>query len=124
MVMPRVVHFELGAVKPERAAEFYRDVFGWEISKWEGPEDYWLVTTGAEDQQGINGAIMRHQDAKPRTVNTIEVDSVDKFAERVKQNGGQVVVEKTVIPGVGYQIYCRDTEGNLFGVHQPDREAQ
>ncbi len=29
--MPRVVHFEIPADDPERAIEFYRQVFGWKI---------------------------------------------------------------------------------------------
>jgi predicted enzyme related to lactoylglutathione lyase len=29
--MNSVVHFEIHAASPERAAEFYRDVFGWDI---------------------------------------------------------------------------------------------
>jgi predicted enzyme related to lactoylglutathione lyase len=29
--MHRVVHFELGAQEPERAAKFYQQVFGWQI---------------------------------------------------------------------------------------------
>ena len=53
--MDRVVHFELAAEDPERAAEFYRQAFGWVIKKWEGPTEYWLVTTGAEGEAGING---------------------------------------------------------------------
>src|SRR5262245_17526251 len=32
-----VVHFEIPADQPERAAKFYRELFGWEISRWEGP---------------------------------------------------------------------------------------
>jgi predicted enzyme related to lactoylglutathione lyase len=31
------------------------------------------------------------------------------------------VVEKHVIPGLGYLAYCKDIEGTLFGVHQEDR---
>ena len=54
--MPRVVHFEIHADDPQRAANFYQNVFGWQINKWEGPEDYWLVTTGADNEPGINGA--------------------------------------------------------------------
>ncbi|MGZ7136310.1 MAG: VOC family protein, partial [Methanobacterium sp.] len=38
--MPRVVHFEIPADDPERAIEFYKNVFGWKIDKWEGPFDY------------------------------------------------------------------------------------
>ncbi|MGI5916342.1 MAG: VOC family protein [Anaerolineae bacterium] len=38
--MGRVIHFELNADDPERAARFYQDVFGWTIEKWDGPLDY------------------------------------------------------------------------------------
>ena len=55
--MKRVVHFEISADDPERAADFYRNVFGWEIAKWEGPIDYWLITTGDEKYPGIDGAL-------------------------------------------------------------------
>lgn len=122
--MYRVIHFELGTVKPERAAEFYGKVFGWKTTKWAGPEEYWLVETGPQDQPGINGGLMRHKDAQPRTVNTIAVPSIDEFAEKVAANGGKVAVPKMAIPGVGYQAYCLDTEGNLFGIHQEDASAK
>jgi len=121
--MPRIVHFEVMAAEPERASKFYSTVFGWEINKWDGPEDYWLVTTGSDDTPGINGAIGQSR-GEPVTVNTIEVDSVDKFAEKVTANGGKVVVPKMSIPGVGYQIYCQDTEGLVFGLHQFDPSAK
>lgn len=67
---------------------------------------------------------MRHQDGAPRTVNTIEVPSVDEFAEKITRAGGQVALSKFAIPGIGYQAYFLDTEGNLFGVHQPDAAAK
>ncbi|MFB3815575.1 MAG: VOC family protein [Terriglobales bacterium] len=122
--MNRVVHFEFAATEPERAAKFYQEVFGWQITKWQGPELYWLVTTGPDSEPGINGGILRHQDGQPRTVNTIEVGSVDDFAAKVTNKGGEVVVPKMAIPGVGYQAYCKDTEGNLFGLHQFDPSAK
>jgi predicted enzyme related to lactoylglutathione lyase len=40
--MRRPVHFEIHAEDPERAANFYSQLFGWEITKWDGPVDYWL----------------------------------------------------------------------------------
>ncbi len=43
--MPRVIHFEIPASDPERAAAFYKKTFGWKIEKWPGPTEYWLVTT-------------------------------------------------------------------------------
>ena len=56
--MPRVVHFEISADKPERATEFYKKVFGWNIQKWDGPQPYWLVATGSKSEPGIDGGIM------------------------------------------------------------------
>lgn len=121
--MPRVVHFEIPAKEPEKLIKFYRGVFGWEIKKWEGPVEYWLITTGEEGTPGINGAIFRPKDHFTATVNTVEVPDIDEYMEKVKQNGGRIVVEKSIIPGVGYSAYCKDVEGVLFGLHQFDPGA-
>jgi predicted enzyme related to lactoylglutathione lyase len=122
--MPRVVHFEINAEDPERAVKFYNDVFGWQIQKWDGPVDYWLITTGPGDQPGINGAMMKRTDPTAGTWNTIEVPSVDEFTARAGGAGGKVILPKMAIPGVGYQAYCQDTEGNIFGVHEANESAQ
>lgn len=122
--MHRVVHFELAAQDPERAAEFYRQAFGWVIKKWEGPAEYWLVTTGAESEAGINGGILRHREGGPRTMVTIAVESVDDAVQQVLRCGGQVASPKMAIPGVGYQAYCLDTEGAVIGIHQFDPSAK
>lgn len=122
--MPRVIHFELGAVDPERATKFYGQVFGWESNKWGGPQEYWLVKTGPEGTPGIDGGIMRHKDGAPRTVNTIEVSSLDDYMAKVNAAGGKIVVEKMPIQGVGYLAYGQDPEGNLFGMMQADPAAK
>lgn len=36
----------------------------------------------------------------------------------------RVVHDKTVIPGVGSFAYCKDTEGNTFGIMENDESAQ
>lgn len=122
--MPRVVHFELAADDPERAVQFYRTVFGWEIEKWTGPMDYWLIMTGPEGEPGIDGGLGKRDDPGRHTTNTIEVDSVDEYVEKVVANGGKVVVPKHAVPGVGYMAYCADTEGNVFGIMTSDPAAQ
>ncbi len=38
--MSRVVHFEIPADNPERAAAFYKQAFGWKIEKWPGPMEW------------------------------------------------------------------------------------
>ena len=121
--MPRVIHFELTADDPERATQFYSKVFGWQIQKWDGPQDYWLITTGEAGTLGIDGAIMRRGDFSAPVINTIDVPSVDEFVAKITANGGSVVAPKMPIPGIGYFAYCKDTEGNVFGVMQSDPSA-
>lgn len=122
--MPRVVHFEICADQPERAAEFYQKVFGWEINKWDGPEEYWLVKTGEKDSPGINGGMMKRQENFPPVINIIDVDSVDNFTAKITESGGNIVVPKSPIPGVGWFAYFSDTEGNISGIMQSDPEAK
>ena len=121
--MPRVIHFELGADEPERAITFYQNVFNWTFEKWQGPMDYWLITTGPEDQPGIDGGLGLRQRPDERTTNTIDVDSVDDTVDRIVASGGRVVMPKHAIPGVGYLAYCADTEGNVFGLMASDPGA-
>ncbi len=122
--MGRVVHFELGAVDPLRAAEFYRAAFGWKINQMEGGQEYWLVSTGDPQQPGIDGGILRHKDGAPRTINSVAVDSIEDAVARINAAGGELVVPKMVIPSVGYLAYFKDTEGNLFGIFQADHSVK
>jgi predicted enzyme related to lactoylglutathione lyase len=121
--MSRVTHFEFSADDPERAVKFYEKAFGWEIKKWEGPIDYWLIMTGEEGTPGIDGGIMKRMDNET-TIVTIDVPDVDEFAKKIQEAGGKIVKPKEAVPGVGYFVYCADTEGNLFGIMQEDRNAK
>ena len=42
---------------------------------------------------------------------------------KIVANGGTIVVPKMPIPGVAWLVYAKDTEGNIFGVHQEDASA-
>ena len=121
--MGRVSHFEITADDPERAAAFYRKAFGWEINDWGGPFKYLLATTGPKEQVGIDGAIMDRQDSKQAVINTISVDKWEAGAKAVSDAGGTVLQEKTAVPGQGYFAYCKDTEGNVFGIFEADPKA-
>jgi len=122
--MSRVIHFDLSADDPERAAEFYRSIFDWKVTKWEGPVDYWLLQTGTEDRPGVTGGLAKRIKPGDTTAIVIDVESVDEVAEQVVQAGGAIREQKKVIPGVGYLIMCRDTEGNTFGIMQLEDTAK
>jgi predicted enzyme related to lactoylglutathione lyase len=127
--MPRVVHFEIHANEPQRAIEFYSRLFGWTFQKWEGPMDYWLVTTGPDSQPGINGGLIQrrpgqHGDIVMAYVCTVDVPALDETLRAATAGGATVVVPKMPVPGVGWLAYCKDTEGNVFGVMQTDPSAK
>lgn len=120
--MPRVMHFEIPADDPDRAVKFYEEVFGWKIDKWEGGE-YWLVTTGEDDEPGINGAIMPKAEGDMVVRNTTTVDSFDEYMEKIKSEGGKMLTEKMNIPGTGDWAAFQDTEGNISGLLEPSMES-
>lgn len=127
--MPRVIHFEIVADNPERAMKFYKEVFGWEFNKWDGPQDYWLVKTGEDSKPGINGGLTAKTNQGSgntggRITNSIDVPSIDEFSNKISMEGGKVLSPKMPIPGVGYLAICEDTEGISFGIIQYDRNAK
>ena len=122
--MSRPIHFEIPADDPARAIAFYEAVFGWKFNKWEGPMPYWLITTGADGEPGINGGLMPREHPNQPCVNTIGVSDLDATVATVVRNGGQVAVPKMAIPGIGWLAYCKDTEGHIFGMMQNDPAAK
>src|ERR1043165_9865738 len=103
-VMPRVIHFEIHTENPERAMQFYKNLFGWQFQKWEGPMDYWVILTGNDPEPGINGGLMRRQGPEPvemQAVNayicTVQVPSIDEYLSKVGNIGGVIVLPKMAI---------------------------
>jgi len=121
--MNRIVHFEIAADDMERAAEFYRSALGWDIRKWDGPMEYHMVMTGPEGTPGINGGLTGRHPGMPGVVNTIDVSSLEETLEKVTGAGGTVVMPKSPVPTIGWLAYCKDTEGNVFGLVQNDPSA-
>ncbi|HIV59004.1 MAG TPA: VOC family protein [Candidatus Stackebrandtia faecavium] len=122
------MYFEIQADDPRRAVDFYRQVFGWTITTAgeDLPVPYWRIRFG--DQLG--GLMPRPVDAPGPQQGTnayvcsFEVDDVDRIAAAVADAGGQVALPKFAVPGVCWQGYFLDTEGNTFGVFAPDESAE
>ncbi|OGY32977.1 MAG: glyoxalase [Candidatus Andersenbacteria bacterium RIFCSPHIGHO2_02_FULL_45_11] len=135
--MNRVVHFEIHAEDPARASKFYSDVFGWDIQKW-GDMPYWVVMTKGKDKSedtskwpGIDGGLVPRKGAAPEDgaatnafVCTMDVENLDAMLTSVNTAGGTTVVPKYAIPTMGWIAYCKDTEGNIFGMMQADPTAK
>jgi predicted enzyme related to lactoylglutathione lyase len=120
----RPIHFEMHSPDPAAAQQFFGEVFGWQFNKWDGPLEYWLITTGDGKHSGIDGGLLRSQDGQARTVNTLSVEDVDAFVAKVVAAGGTIAVPKMAIAGVGWLAYCIEPTGNLFGIMQDDPAAK
>jgi hypothetical protein len=115
--MARIVHFEITADDPERAIRFYRQALGWKIEPMgDASVGYWLVTTGADGEMGINGAIMGRATPNQAVINTV---GVEEAIAAVRSAGGSVGDDIDTIANVGRFTYATDTEGNLFGLLEP-----
>jgi predicted enzyme related to lactoylglutathione lyase len=131
--MSRVVHFEIQADDLERAKAFYGAVFGWEFQDWSsaaGGSPYWGIVTGPDDQPGINGGLLQRPAPSPGPgqgtnayVCTMGVEDYDATEKKILDAGGQVALPKMALTGMAWQGYYLDTEGNTFGIHQPDPNA-
>jgi len=116
--MASIIHFDISADEPLRAKRFYEQLFGWKIENFPGsPVEYYLIETRNETGgKGISGGIAKREKEYQKITNFIQVDSIDKSIEKVKELGGQIMEPKTEIPNIGYIAGCQDTEGNIIGL--------
>ncbi|MEK5101168.1 VOC family protein [Cytobacillus sp. FSL M8-0252] len=131
--MGRLVHFEIHVDDMDRARKFYGEVFGWAFEDWSefAGMPYFGAVTGGKDEPGINGALMQRQSPPPESNQplngyacTIGVENYHAIEEKILNNGGVVALPKYALPGMAWQGYYKDTEGNIFGIHQPDANAK
>ncbi len=130
--MSRVVHFEIQADDVERAKAFYSATFGWtyeDYGQFVGGT-YWGITTGPDDAPGINGGLLPRPaptggpgQGTNAFVCTMGVEDYDTTEAKILAAGGSVALPKMALTGMAWQGYYIDTEGNTFGIHQPDPDA-
>jgi len=119
-----IVHFEIPADNLEKMKKFYGDLFGWKIEKMPGGMEYWGIQTVPVDDKGmamrpgVNGGMMKRQMPEHKPVNYISVESVDEYSKKVVNLGGQIIVPKMEIPGMGWWALALDPEGNQIGLFE------
>lgn len=124
--MPRVVHFDMLANDPAKVKDFFEKVFNWEFEKWDDPTgqmEYWLVKTGEDDEPGINGGMTKRSGSTDEGIYTIDVDNIDAYIEKVKNNGGEIISPKMPVPGVGWLVTFADSDGNKYMMMEDDASA-
>ena len=123
--MPTIVHFDIAADNPDRAKRFYEGLFDWKIKAPPGFPDYYLVETkGLDNEEGTGGGLAKREDPGQRITTYIGVGSIDEYTPKVEKLGGKIIQPKMAVPGWGYIAMCLDTENNVFGLWQDDKNAR
>src|SRR5688500_5876517 len=109
------VHLELNTDDVDRARDFYRDVLGWKFNSVDvGDSKYVQIATPKPPGGGIQ--------VKPkRTMSShwmpyVLVEDVLSTVTRARKAGGEVVVDRTVMPGFGVLAIMTDPTGATFAV--------
>ena len=121
----KLTHFAIHTDDVDHAKEFYQQVFGWDFNDL-GHADFLQIK--ANDGQTI-GALQGRQysPTSDKVIGfecTIEVTEIDNLAKTIVENGGQILMPKIAIPGVGWIIKFLDTEGNLTCAMEKDKNAK
>jgi predicted enzyme related to lactoylglutathione lyase len=127
MSIPRntIAHFAINADDVERARAFYGKVFGWKFAAWGPPGFYQIEAKGSPIRGALQGR--RELVKDQRTLGfecTFAVDSIDATERAVRAAGGKVVLDRSIIVGVGTLMFFADLDGNVFGAMQYDAAAE
>jgi predicted enzyme related to lactoylglutathione lyase len=117
---------ELGTTDQAAALKFYTDLFGWTVTEMPIPGGVYSMIKKGKDDVGAAYTLMDEmvkQGVPPNWMSYVATDDIDAACERVKKNGGQVVVgPMDVKPDgnhlIGRMAACMDPEGAAFSLWQ------
>ena len=122
--MPNIAYFDIPADDIVRAKKFYSGLLGWEIQPSSvenaAATQYHEIVTGAPEPGTMHwGGLYKRQAGEP--IHTfVKVDDIDAVLAKVERLGGEIVMPKWAIRGVGLVAMIRDSEGNGLGIWKPE----
>ena len=113
---------DLSTPDADAAAKFYGEVMGWTTTEpTEETGGYRLFQQAA---QSVAGVMPHMQEGQPTVWLTyVSVEDADATADRVKAQGGTVIVEPMDVLELGRMAVFTDPGGAAFGVWQPKQFA-
>lgn len=118
----RIGWHELHAGDLETAFPFYASLFGWTKADAldMGPMGiYQIFATGGAP---VGGMMTKTSDMPvPMWLYYVNVDAADAAVERIKENGGQVLMGPHEVPGGSWIVQGIDPQGAMFAIVAPKR---
>lgn len=99
--------------------KFYDEVFEWGFNSY-GQNDFLQIKADKTENGELIGALQsRKYSPVPEKIIglecTISILNIDEIIEKIKSNGGQVVMHRTALPYVGYIAKFVDEPTNSIG---------
>lgn len=120
--MYRVTKFDIPSTTPLKSIAFYNQVFGWTFQPSINQKK-WTACVESSEHQVFGNPFLRKAKSAQSLTNAIEVKSVEHTLTDIKKEGGEIIVPKFPVPGIGWMAYFKDLEQNVFGVMQSDKAA-
>ena len=117
--MYRLTQFQIPSTMPIKAMSFFNEVFGWTF-ELQGQHTFLSVTT--PDIATPSQVVPLNEETNP-AIGTIEVRDVDSMMRKIQQEGGEIVIPKTAVPGIGWLAYFKGPDQHIFSLVQPDKAA-
>jgi uncharacterized protein len=109
---------ELASTDPDGSAEFYSDLFGWEVTPAEGlPMEYLMIHNAAGAQNGGIRPMLPQE--RPHWLVYFGTDDIEACVATAEEHGGSELVEPTDI-GVGKFAVVSDPQGGFFALFTGD----
>jgi len=126
--MNTISYFEIHSENPEKAADFYKTIFGWEFHLDPVvPIEYYRMTNTGKMFGGIlrrKGPIPPREYGMNGFVCSIEVEDFNDMSAKIVANGGMIAVPQFPITGRCWNGYFADLDYNIFGIYQVDPTAK
>ena len=123
-----VAHFAINADDDTTTRAFYGALFGWTFEPW-GPPSFFHIKRADGELPGLIGGFQARRElaAGLRMTGfecTVAVDDVDAVIDATRAHGGEVLMEKTTIVGVGDLAFVKDPSGNVVGAMRYNEAAE
>jgi uncharacterized protein len=109
-----VVAFQIRGKDPQRLAEFYRELFGWEIGEANAMGILSIPAGIGGPVEGVGGHILKAQ--TPGVSLFVQVLDLVETLRKAEEMGGRAVVQPFDVPGGPTVAQMADPEGNLVGL--------
>jgi len=111
---------ELSSPDTDAAAAFYGDLMGWSATEAGPVEETGGYRMFQQGDQRVAGLMGHMQEGQPTVWATyVSVADADDTAAKVKDAGGNVMVEPMDVMDIGRMAFFGDPTGAAFGIWQP-----